>query len=326
MTPREIVRKTILFQGADRLPMDFPEKYGSDFGYVGMDPSPDARGQNTIDEWGCLWHNIGVCRLGEVSDFPIKDWSVMKKIRVPDIKDPKRWVNIRGARERAGDKFLMGWGLSLYERAHFLRGLENIWCDIHENPQELGRLIDILVDMNLYSIDKYAMEKADGYMFCDDWGLQERLMINPDSWREIWKPRYAKVYKAAHNAGMLTFLHSCGHITSILDDLIEIGLDVIQMDQQENMGLDLLGKRFGGRITFWCPVDIQTTMVNGTKNEIRAYCKKLVTTLGCPNGGFMPKWYGDPKGAGHTEEAIDVMCSEFLKLGGKLKNLKYKFT
>ena len=151
-------------------------------------------------------------------------------------------------------------------------------------------------------------------MWCDDWGLQKHLMIAPNSWRDIWKPRYARVYRAAHDAGLLTFLHSCGDISSILEDFIEIGLDVIQLDQQENMGLDVLGERFGGRITFWCPVDIQATMVYGSLEDIRAYCRQMVATLGRPTGGFIAKWYPDPAGAGHRQEAIEAMCDEFLKL------------
>jgi hypothetical protein len=86
------------------------------------------------------------------------------------------------------------------------------------------------------------------------------------------------------------------------------------MDQQENMGLDLLGERFGGRITFWCPVDIQRTMVHGTLEDIRAYCRRLVKTLGRPEGGFIATWYSDPAGAGHRQDAIDAMCDEFLKI------------
>ncbi len=208
----------------------------------------------------------------------------------------------------------MAGGISLYERAHFIRGLENVWMDIHVAPVELGRLLDILVDMNLVAIEKYAAAGVDGFIFCDDWGLQDRLMIAPEDWRRIWKPRYARVYGAARDAGLLTFLHSCGHIVSILDDLIEIGLDVIQMDQQENMGLDLLGERFGGRIAFWCPVDIQNTMSRANPEEIRAYVRRMVYTLGRPNGGFLAKWYGDPRGAGHTPAAIEAMCKAFVEV------------
>lgn len=316
MTPREIVARTVKFQGADRLPLNLTEAYGNDIAGVGMNPSPDARPRSGVDEWGCVWHNIGVSQLGEVKTYPLADWGDWARLTIPDIRDPRRWKDVDGARERAGDKFLMAWGISLYERAHFLRGLENVWADIHLAPDELGRLLDVLVDMNLYAIERYARAGADGYMWCDDWGLQDRLMIAPESWRSLWKPRYRRVYQAAHEAGLLTFLHSCGDTSSILDDLIEIGLDCIQYDQQENMGIDELGRRFGGRIAFWCPVDIQGTMVNGSLDAIRACCRKLVTTLGRPNGGFIAKWYSDPAGAGHRQEAIDAMCQEFARLSG----------
>lgn len=323
MTPKEVVQKTILFEKADRIPYELDKSHGSDFARMGMSPSPDARPGNGVDEWGCVWENIGVSNLGEVKQPVIKDWADWSKLSIPDIRDPKRWQGIDSAREQAGDKFLIGGGISLYERVHFLRGLEDTWVDIHTSPEELGRLIDVLVEMNLYAISQYAEAGADGYMWCDDWGLQNCLMISPESWREIWKPRYARVYEASHQAGLLTFLHSCGDITAILDDLIEIGLDVIQMDQQENMGIKSLGQRFGGRITFWCPVDIQNTMVNGSLDEIRAYCYKLVTILGRPNGGFIAQWYGDPKGAGHRQEAIDAMCDEFLKLSNEHGHSQY---
>jgi hypothetical protein len=86
------------------------------------------------------------------------------------------------------------------------------------------------------------------------------------------------------------------------------------MDQQENMGLELLGARFGGRLTFYSPVDIQKTMVTGTTGEIRAYCRAMARLLGRPRGGFIPRWYTDPAGAGHRPEALAAMCEEFLAL------------
>ncbi|MHB0997853.1 MAG: uroporphyrinogen decarboxylase family protein [Armatimonadota bacterium] len=314
MTSREVVLRTIKFDNPDRLPMDFPEKYGSDFAWMGMNPSPDRRPPTGVDEWGAVWDNIGVSQLGEVKEFPLKDWADWDKLNIPDIRAENRWAGIKGARERAGDKFLLGGGISVYERVHFIRGLENAWADIYQAPEQLKVLLNILVDMNLVAIEKYAKEGCDGLMFCDDWGLQDRLMINPAKWRELWKPCYARIYKAAHEAGMCTFLHSCGYIVDILDDLIEIGLDVIQLDQQENMGLELLGDRFGGRITFYSPVDIQYTMASGSLDDIRAYCHKMVKLLGKSNGGFIPKWYGDPKGAGHKMESIEAMCEEFLSI------------
>lgn len=318
MTSREVVARTIRFEGPDRLARALPEPYGADFDWTGASPSPDDRPSTGTDEWGAVWHNIGVCRLGEVKEFPLRDWARFGELSIPDVRDPKRWRSLEGARERAGDKFLLGGGISLYERVHFLRGLHNVWTDIYLERDNLRRLIGILVDMNLYTIERYAAAGVDGYMFCDDWGLQNGLMIAPEAWIDIWQPAYARVFGAAHDAGILTLLHSCGYIVNILDPLIEAGLDVIQMDQQENMGLELLGERFGGRLTFFCPVDIQNTMARGHPDEIRAYCRRMVATLGRPEGGFIAGYYGDPQGAGHTQEAIDAMCDEFMRISAEM--------
>ena len=205
MTSQELVMNSILFKSPERLAYDFPENYGSDFVFVNMSPSPDDRPKNGIDEWGAVWKNIGNMNLGEVQEFPLKEWSQLSNLKIPDISDDKRWKSLENIREQAGEKFILASGVSIYERVHFIRGLENTWMDIYENPEKLGEIIDILVEMNLYAIKRYAELGADGYIFPDDWGLQNKLMISPEKWRQIWKPRYERIYRAAHDAGLLTF-------------------------------------------------------------------------------------------------------------------------
>lgn len=314
MTPREIIKRTIEFGNPERMALCLGEPYQNDMHYAGLVKSVDSRPRSGVDEWGAVWENIGVCNLGEVKEFPLKDWSDFDKLNIPDPKEEWRWEGFEGRVRARGDKYVVSSGISLYERIHFIRGLENTWLDIYNDRENLEMLLDILKDMSLYIIRRYGEFGVDGYFFTDDWGLQNSLMISPGHWREIWKPRYAELFKACHDNGMDTLLHSCGYITEIMDDLIEIGLDVIQMDQQENMGLDNLGKKFKGKITFFCPVDIQQTMARGTMAEIRAYCNEMFEKLGSTEGGFIAKYYGDPAGAGHTKEAIETMFDEFTKV------------
>lgn len=143
MTSRELVAKTIRFENTG-IPYNLPDTYGTDFAFIKLDPSPDDRpkGEGThTDEWGAVWENIGVCSLGEVKEFPLKTWDDFGRMPVPDIKDSTRWTVLDGIRERAGDKFLLAQGISIYERVHFIRGLENTWIDIYQEPENLCKLI-----------------------------------------------------------------------------------------------------------------------------------------------------------------------------------------
>lgn len=315
MTERELVRSSLEFRGIDRLPQDLQDGYESDFVWQPMEPWIDMRlSRNGLDEWGAYWENIGVCNVGEVKAHPIQDWSDLRGITIPDVEDPARWEAVNTMRRLHPNKFLLGFGQSLYERIHFLRGLENTWIDIIEDPDALRSFLDRLVALNEKAIARYAAADFDAMIIWDDWGLQNTLMISPEAWRQIWKPAYRAVFDALHAKGMKAILHSCGYIVDILDDLIEIGLDAIQMDQQENMTLELLGSRFRGRINFFCPVDVQRTMAQGDPQAIRAYVFQMGRHLLTERGGLIAKSYPDPVGAGHTPEAVRAMGEAFMEL------------
>lgn len=318
MTSKEIAIRTIERKNPERFAYDFPERYGTDFYWAEFEPSPDPRPLTGVDEYGTEWQWNGVSKVGLVVDFPLKDWSDYHKIQFPTVNLEERVKSIAHIREEAKDKYIICRGVSIFERYHFLRGFDNAMTDVYDNPEKVKVLLRKLTDMNLEEIPIYKQAGGDGFMLYDDWGLQTNLMISPNIWREIWKPFYAEIFEEAHAAGMHTFLHSCGYIVDILDDLIEIGLDVIHMDQQENMGIDYLDERFGGKITFFAPVDIQKTMIYGTMDDIKAYCRNMVKHLSKPEGGFIPRWYFDSKGAGHSDEAVNTMCSEFLKIKDEL--------
>lgn len=319
MTSREVVERTIKFQTPDRLAISFsPEYGGTDFAWAGMNPTPDAFLNKGVDEWGCVWDNIGYHHMGQVVDYPLKTWDDFKNLTIPDIMKESRWEHLENIRELAGDKFLLCGGMSLFERVKFLRGVENGWTDPILYPDELEQLLDVLTDMQIKAVEKFSEFGMDGYFMLDDWGVQNSLILSPELFRKFWKPRYEKIFKAVHEKGALTFLHSCGNIVEILDDFIEIGLDVINQYQQENMGLELLGKRFGGRITFLASADIQTVLCFGSDDDIRKYCREMVKHLWRPEGGFIPMVYGDNEGMHIRPDAIKVMCEEFLKINDEI--------
>lgn len=319
MTSKEIVIRAVKFQGPERVPRDLPEPWGTDFLHVGIEPapnwSPKIEGE---DEWGCLWQKLpGDKTMGQVKIHSLDDYGRLDNYIFPNYDLPARYKKaeeiVKGNREQ---KFVLaGIPLSLIHRLEYLRGHTAAWTDPYEHPRELSGLLDIMADIAITAINRFAGIGVDGIFSCDDWGLQDRPMVSPEVFRQFFKPRYKRVYQTAHRLGILTFLHSCGHITELLDDFVEAGLNVIQMDQQENMGAENLANRFGGRICFWCPVDIQQTMIKGTLDDIRSYARHLIDSFGKFNGGFISKWYGSPEAIGHSQERINVMAEAFVKYG-----------
>jgi uroporphyrinogen decarboxylase len=120
------------------------------------------------------------------------------------------------------------------------------------------------------------------------------VIIGPDRWRKLFKPRYARIYDAVHTAGKRVIAHCCGSIVDILPDAIEIGLDVLESCQPEARGMNPyeLKKRFGKDLTFWGCLGSQSTMPFGTPDEIRAEVRRLCREMG-RGGGFIlspAKW------------------------------------
>ena len=319
MTGKERIRRAVLFQGPDRIPQSLPDPWGNDMimPWPGEDPArkPCLPGE---DEWGCVWEKDPEDKtIGQVKVHPLSDYSMLENFRFPDYSVKERYDKLTEQVEsNEEEKFVLaGLPISFIHRLEYLRGHVEAWTDPYDHPRELGMLLDRLADTAIEAVKQSADRGADGIFSCDDWGLQDRPMLPPNIFREFFKPRYARVYGYARERGMQCFLHSCGHIVELLDDFIDAGLHVIQMDQQENMGVANLAGRFGGRLCFWCPVDIQQTMVNGTLDDIRAYARKLMDSFGSFNGGFIAAWYSDPEAIGHTQDRIDAMCEAFTGQG-----------
>jgi len=323
MTSRQRVRAAALFQKPDRVPIDLPEPYGSDFLGVGIDPDPHWQPKIQTeteweDEWGCIWSRLpGDKTMGQVKVCPLTDYDKLADYRFPNYANPARYETARKTiAENKDEKFVLASvPLSFIHRLEYLRGHEAAWTDPYEQPENLCKLLDIMADVTIDAIDRFAQLGADGIISCDDWGLQDRAMVSPQIFRQFWMSRYQRVYHHAHEKGMVTFLHSCGYIIELLEPLLEAELNVIQMDQQENMGVENLSRRFGGRLCFWCPVDIQNTMVRGSIEDVRNYARKLIDAFGRFNGGFIARWYPAPEAVQHDWEKIHAMSQAFVEYG-----------
>ena len=182
----------------------------------------------------------------------------------------------------------LGWGL--FETGWGIRGFENIMMDIALNPAFYEELLDRVTEQFLAYIDFTckSLPDADAIMFGDDWGHQRGVMAGPDRWRELFKPRYKRIYDAVHSRGMLTMSHCCGSVIDIMPDIIEIGLDVLESVQPEARGMNPyeLKKQYGKDIAFWGCLGSQTTIPFGTPNEIKTEVERLKNEMAV-GGGYI---------------------------------------
>ena len=186
--------------------------------------------------------------------------------------------------------------------------------DLLLEPEKIGYLIDRIDDLLIEMMLGYAKAGADAVFFCEDWGTQTSLFIRPDLWREIFKPRFVRLCGAAHELGLRIFMHSCGRMTVIIPDLIEAGIDVLQFDQPRIHGLGTLSQ-FSDQVTFWCPVDIQTTLPTRDPALIEAEAKEMIEKLGGNGGGFIAGYYGGYEGIGLEPKWQDIACRAFMAHG-----------
>ena len=303
-TSKQIVLAAVEFTGPGRAPVDYWTTRGmfTDFHGVGPNYSHDEnrRIEGDFELWedfyGNTWARLASDKLtkGEPRKGALDSWDKLEDYRLPSLVEDKPWTHIPSEIAAHRDKFILGSlpGMG-FAVMRYLRGMENFLMDVAAEPERLETLHRKVMASLIDMVERYGRTGGvDGVFFAEDWGTQERLLINPAAWRALFKPHFRSLCKCAHSFHMKVVMHSCGYLGDILDDLVEVGVDVLQFDQQQNYGIDFLDKKIGGKAALYSPVDIQHTLVTGDRAKIRRECFELVEKIGGHRGGFIAKSYG----------------------------------
>jgi uroporphyrinogen decarboxylase len=123
----------------------------------------------------------------------------------------------------------------------------------------------------------------------DDVGGQQSLMMSPDLWRELVKPRLRSIVEVGKSRGLWVAYHCCGSIRPIVPDLIEIGIDVLNPIQCNCPGMDAFGLKneFGEELAFMGGIDTQGLLPTGTATEVLKYTTQLIEEMTSNGGGFI---------------------------------------
>ena len=134
-------------------------------------------------------------------------------------------------------------------------------------------------------------------------------------WRRFFRPRYKKLIDAAHDAGMHFWLHSCGRVNELMPEFIDLGLDVINLQQPLALGIEEIGRDFRGKICFESLLDIQKTLPSGTREEMEQEAHLLLEHWATPEGGFILSDYDEPAAIQASYEQKKAMFEAFKKAG-----------
>ncbi len=242
------------------------------------------------DDWGIHWryvHNeFGV--FTEIVEHPLAgDVAKLSDYKIPDPSEESQYDDFRCLKEKYGrDKWLIGSSqISIFEAAWYLRGMDQLLMDMILQPDYAHALMDKVMQFPMAATVKYIELGADMVWFGDDISMQSGMMMSVDMWRKFFKERYAQMFSACKtaNPNIKIAYHSCGNCQEILDDMIEIGLDVLNPLQPLAIDPFMVKKRYGKRLALFGGLCVQHTLPHGSVADIKKAVHKLVTI--CGNGG-----------------------------------------
>lgn len=309
LTCKERVRLAVTHQPVDRLPTQINytramgEKVAAHLG-VAYEELPARLGNHLLrvdltygarlsedgkiryDWWGAGWST-------ETEGYwhahaPLADSEDLDAFPWPDPEDPHLLDEAeRLIAQDGGQHFIIpNFGFCLFERAWSLRGYEQLNMDLALNPSFVADLMDRITDIQVALAKRFVALGVDGGYFGDDYGAQKGLLFSPRSWRELVKPRLARMFAVFREAGLPVMMHSDGDIADILPDLVEIGLTVLNPVQPEVIDHAWVRKTFGKNLAYYGGVSTQTVLPYGKPEEVKAAVKDAVTTL-APEGTGM---------------------------------------
>lgn len=272
---------TRVVEGPSALPLErFEPWYGQAIGA--------AISAGEVDEWGVWWRSGDFHHFAEVQS-PLKNASSIGELESypwPDLDEPGRFA---GVAERVRDLHRQGLAVaafagSIFERAWYLRGMQELMIDMHESPRFARALLERCAYHQRCAAGHFARAGVDIVITGDDVAGQHGMLMSIPMWQDYLKPLQTATARAIKEAGAYVFYHSDGNVAPLIPELIETGIDILNPIQPECMDPAAIKEQFGERLCFWGTVSVQQTMPLGTPEQVRAEVRRRIATVGRGGG------------------------------------------
>jgi uroporphyrinogen decarboxylase len=229
------------------------------------------------DVFGVVWDRSMDKDIGMPESYLLEDPEKLDTLEFPDPCDPRFFEDIERRIDRFPDRFrLFDLGFSLFERAWTLRGMENLLMDMIEEPEFVHALFTRIADYNLAQVREALRYDIDAVYYGDDWGQQFGLIMGYDMWKAFIHPQIRRMYALTREADKFQFIHCCGDVDELFDDLVDIGLNCFNPFQPEVMDVKALHRQYTGRLSFWGGLSTQVTLPHKDAGAVRAESEGLL--------------------------------------------------
>lgn len=251
------------------------------------------------DDWGVIRVHPEGSYYYDQREFPLSGEipiSAIAHYPWPDPDDPGLIRGLKGRvqwiRENTDCAAILTLPAPFVHVSQYLRGFEDWFMDFILNPRRLEALFDAVLEVTLQMARNELLEvgkDVDIVICADDLGTQTGLQMSREHYVKYIKPRHEKFFRQVHELSPAKLLlHTCGSVANIMDDLIEIGVDILNPVQPKAAGMNpiALRKKYRGRIAFWGGPDPQYTLPSGTVAEVKKVVEDLVEGMS-EGGGFV---------------------------------------
>ena len=295
------VEKDIAWVGFKNTELDLKERFlrfhdlpGNKF--VKLLPDLPEKGALTLNEWGTAFivgsdvsydHHlppsaiIKAKSIKEIEEYPLPDF-------VFDYRHRHLEEDVKRIRDRELAS-VAGMACTIFEVAWQIRGFTELLTDFLTRGNLAVCLLDRITELSIFKVKRFAEAGVDIIHLGDDIGMEDRMMMSPDTWRKWLKPRMAKIIESAREIkpDVIFSYHSDGYVEPVIPDFIEIGIDVLNPVQPECMDPEKLKRLYGDKLAFWGTIGIQHTLPFGTPEEVEEEVKERIETVGKGGGLYL---------------------------------------
>jgi uroporphyrinogen decarboxylase len=238
-------------------------------------------------EWGFVTQDTPEEHGIEV-ESPIKTMADFEQYTPPDPLAPGRFTAIEETVHKyGGDKAVIVHLNDVFSLPRYLMGMQDLLMAIVTEPELVKALVDMSVDINLILAKEVAARGVNIVYTGDDIAYNKGLLMSPKHFRELFYPGFQRVIRGFKELGLYVIKHTDGNLWSIMDLLVESGIDCLDpIDPLAGMDLGEVKAKYGDRVALKGNVDCADLMTFGTPDQV-VEATKIALDQGMPDGGFI---------------------------------------